>query len=220
VAAQRVDHFVANSQHIQQRIRHCYRRVSTLIYPPVNTGNGYLADHHDDYYLSVGRLTHTKRLDLLINACNKLGRRLLIAGEGREETRLKAIAGPTVEFLGRVSDANLSTLYANSRAFLFAADEDFGIVAVEAQSYGRPVIAYAHGGSLETIRVDDATGRSDTGVFFAEQTVDSAVGAILRFEVREGTFVPRDVQQHAQQFDVVVFAEKLRTFVSHIMENK
>ena len=111
-------------------------------------------------------LVHAKRLDILIEACNRLKRRLVIAGEGREEKRLKAIAGPTVEFLGRVSDDCLHGLYAHCRALLFAADEDFGIVPVEAQSYGRPVIAYGHGGSLETVRVADDQGRSDTGAVF------------------------------------------------------
>ena len=160
-ASQRVDEFVANSRNIAERIRKYYRRDSTVIYPPVDTKKGFLADTHDDYYLSVGRLTAIKRIDLLIAACNHLGRRLVIAGSGREEKRLKAMAGPTIEFPGRVSDQQLSELYAHCRAFLFAANEDFGIVPVEAHSYGRPVIAYGKGGSLETVvPVDDRFGRN------------------------------------------------------------
>ncbi len=213
-AAQRVDHFIANSMHIAQRIHKYYRRDSSVIYPPVNTGLGYIAEHCAcDYYLSVSRLTEMKHMDLLIKACNKLNRRLLIAGAGREERNLKNLAGPTIEFLGRVTDADLSTLYANCRAFLFAADEDFGIAPVEAQAFGRPVIAFGHGGSLETVRTNDPDGRSDTGVFFPEQTVESIMDGIKCFEAKENSFIPKEIQRHAGQFDTSVFVRKMRQFV-------
>jgi glycosyltransferase involved in cell wall biosynthesis len=213
VAAQRPDRLIANSKHIQQRIRKYYHRDSDVIYPPVNTGHGYVSGKYDDYYLAVGRLVHAKRLDLLIEACNLLKRRLVIAGEGREEKRLKSIAGPTVEFLGRVSDERLRGLYAHCRALVFAADEDFGIVPVEAQSYGRPVVAYGHGGSLETVRVADPEGESDTGVLFPRQTVESAVEGIQEFELREGEFSPADIRNHASMFDTSVFTHKMRVLV-------
>ena len=213
LAAQRPDRLIANSKHIQRRIRKYYHRDSDVIYPPVNTGQGYLSGNYDDYYLAVGRLVHAKRLDLLIEACNLLKRRLVIAGEGREEKRLKSIAGPTVEFLGRVSDDRLGGLYAHCRALVFAADEDFGIVPVEAQSYGRPVIAYGHGGSLETVRVADSEGNSDTGVLFPCQTVEAAVEGIQEFESREGEFSPADIRNHASMFDTSVFVRKMRDLV-------
>jgi glycosyltransferase involved in cell wall biosynthesis len=178
---------------------------------------GYLADRHDDYYLSLSRLDRDKRIDLAILACNRLKRRLLIVGTGRDEKRLKAIAGPTIEFLGRVPDEDLPGLYAHCRAFLFAADEDFGIAPVEAQAFGRPVIAYGHGGSLETVRVGDPEGRSDTGVFFSEQTAESVVSGILCFEDQEGKFIPSEIQQHARQFDTSVFVEKVRQLVAASM---
>lgn len=219
-AAQRVDYFVANSRYIQDRISKVYRRESTVIYPPVDTANGYICDQRGDYYLSVGRLAATKKLALLIHACNRLQRRLLIAGTGVEERRLRAIAGPTIEFLGRVPDADLPRLYAECRAFLFAADEDFGIVPVEAQSYGRPVIAYGHGGVLETVRVNSKDGASDTGVFFAEQTVDSVVDGIQRFEAREDSFVPQEIQNHARQFDVSVFLDSVKQFVDGVVAQR
>ena len=130
-AAQRVDHFIANSRYIANRIHKYYRRDSTVIYPSVDTSKGYIADRRDDYYLSVGRLNRTKRLDLLIKACNQLGRRLVISGWGPEEHRLKSLAGPTIEFVGRVPDTQLPALYAHCRALLFAADEDFGIVRLK-----------------------------------------------------------------------------------------
>jgi len=216
-AAQRVDHFVANSRYVQRRIQKYYRRESPVIYPPVDTGKGYVSKNHDDYYLWVGRLTATKRVDLLVSACTRLGRRLVVAGAGREYKRLKAMAGPTVEFLGRVPGDQLPDFYANCRALLFAADEDFGIVPVEAQSYGRPVIAYGHGGSLETVRVNDLAGRPDTGRFFAEQTVESVMDGINRFERDEYRFEPIAIRRHSLQFDTAIFIKKIRRFADAAM---
>ena len=220
LAAQRPDRLIANSKFIQERIQKYYRRDADIIYPPVDTSEGYISDTYDDYYLSVGRLVHAKRLEVLIEACNRLKRRLLIAGEGREAKHLKSIAGPTIEFLGRVSDDQLHSLYAHCRALLFAADEDFGIVPVEAQSYGRPVIAYGHGGSLETVRVADSQGRSDTGVLFSRQTVESAVEGIQEFELREAEFSPAEIRKHACTFDRSVFTRKMRDLVSQLTERK
>ena len=220
LAAQRPDKLIASSHYIQHRIQKYYQRNSDVIYPPVDTYKGYLADRQDDYYLSVGRLVHAKRTEVLIEACSRLKKRLLIAGEGREEQRLKSIAGPTVEFLGRVSDARLRVLYAECRALLFAAEEDFGIVPVEAQSYGRPVIAYGHGGALETVRVADSRGRSDTGVLFSRQTVESVMEGIQEFELRENEFSPRDILNHAAMFDMSVFGKKFLELVEHSMQEK
>jgi glycosyltransferase involved in cell wall biosynthesis len=217
VAAQRIDKIVANSRYTQARIRKCYRRESTVIYPPVDTSAGYIASSTSDYYLSTGRLHPAKRIDLLIEACNKMSRRLVIAGTGPEEKRLKAMAGPTVEFVGRVSDQQLRGLYANCRAFLFAAEEDFGIVPIEAQSYGRPVIAYGYGGSLETVRVRDPLGKSDTGIHFGCQSVSSLVEGIKRFEADEHRFISVDIQQHARQFDESVFFGRFSQCVVDVM---
>jgi len=211
LAAQRVDHFIANSAYIAQRIRTYYRRESTVIYPPVDTSPAYISKETADYYLSVGRLTHTKRLDLIVEACNRLGRLLVIAGSGKEERRLKAMAGPTVRFLGRVADQDLPALYARCRAFLFAADEDFGIAPVEAQSFGRPVIAYGHGGVLETVRGVDVD--HPTGIFFPEQTTESVIVGIRQFEEIEDQFVPSFIRTHSQKFDTTVFAAAIRRFV-------
>lgn len=219
-AAQRVDSFVANSWYIAARVRKYFRRESTVIYPPVDTSQGYISDTNDDYYLSVGRLVPAKHIDLLIGACNLMKRRLLIAGTGREEGRLKAIAGSTIEFLGFVPDRDIPELYARSRACLFAADEDFGIVPVEAQSYGRPVIAYGHGGSLETVRVGGTDGQGDTGIFFSEQTMESLADGIRRFEACESSFRPVDIQNHAAQFDTPTFVNKMRDFVDNAMRGR
>ncbi len=213
VDAQRVTQFIANSEYVKKRISHFYRRDSIVIYPPVNTSSGYIADRTDDYYLSAGRLVGTKRIEILIEACNRLGRRLLIVGAGRESDRLRAIAGPTIEFTGRVSDEQLWDYYARCRAFLFAAEEDFGIVPLEAQACGRPVIAYGRGGSLETVRVGDRIGSQDTGVFFDRQDPESVIEAILRFESKEHSFSPREIQKHAKQFDKATFKSRMRDVI-------
>jgi glycosyltransferase involved in cell wall biosynthesis len=217
VAAQRVDYLIANSRYVARRIRKYYRREPAVIYPPVNAVEGFLSGGQDDYYLSVGRLIKNKRIDVLIRACNQLKRRLVIVGEGRDEKALKAIAGPTIEFLGRVSSDELGKLYSRCRAFLFSSDEDFGIVSVEAQSFGRPVIAYGRGGSLETVRVDDSEGRLDTGLLFPEQTPQCLAEAIRGFESQEQRFVPSVIREHALSFDVSVFKEKISEFVSLAM---
>lgn len=212
-AMQRVDKVIANSNYIAGRVRQYFRRDSTVIYPPVHMGESVATGSGGAYYLSVCRLEKQKRIDILIHACNRLKRQLKIAGVGKEEKFLKAIAGPTIEFLGWVPNEQLPTLYANSKAFLFAADEDFGIAPVEAQSYGRPVIAYGHGGSLETVRVDDPEGRCDTGVFFPEQTIDSLIDAMRCFEVSESAFLAGEIQHHARKFCSSIFIERFRNLV-------
>jgi glycosyltransferase involved in cell wall biosynthesis len=224
-AAQRVDHFIAISNYVAARIRKYYRRESKIIYPPVNTSKSFLASKHEDYYLAIGRLVPYKRTDILIEACRKLGRRLVIAGDGPEMKQLKKTPVKDVEFLGEVDEAQLRTLYAQCRALLFAADEDFGLVPLEAQSYGRPVIAFGKGGSLETVAGaytpihERKPGNNGpiTGVFFEEQTADSLAKAILSFESSEEIFVPEDIQLHARKFDTLVFVDKMRNYIDGVM---
>jgi glycosyltransferase involved in cell wall biosynthesis len=223
-AAQRVDHFIANSHYVAARIGKYYRRKSTVIHPPIDTSNGYLANKHGDYYLAVGRLVPYKRTDILIDACRKLGRKLVIVGEGPERKKLEKYSPKEVEFLGGLNDSELGTAYAHCRALLFAADEDFGMVPLEAQSYGRPVIAFGKGGSLETVRgiFDPNHGQianedtAVTGLFFREQTADSLAEAILSFESSEDVFIPLDIQLHARKFDTSVFLDRMRKYIKHV----
>jgi len=219
IGAQRVDHIVANSRYIAERIHACYKRKSTVIYPPVDTSIGFVAETTDDYYLAVGRLSHTKRLDLLIRTCNQLERRLVIVGVGRQIENLKKLAGPTIEFLGHVSNELLHSLYSRCRALVFAANEDFGIVPVEAQSFGRPVIAFGCGGSLETVLAGDGNDAPRTGIHFLEQTVESLRDAILRFEEHEQDFDPIVIQRHARTFDSQVFRQRMRALVESAVED-
>jgi glycosyltransferase involved in cell wall biosynthesis len=225
-AAQRVDHFIANSKYVAGRIRKYYRRDSTVIHPPINTAQAFLASKPEDYYLAVGRLVPYKRTDILIDACTKLDRKLVIVGDGPEMKRLQKRSARNVEFLGEVDEARLRNIYAECRALLFAADEDFGMVPLEAQSYGRPVIAFGKGGSLETVVGHEQIGRENsqemdgiTGIFFDEQTADSLAQAIASFEACEENFVPEQIQFHARKFDTTVFVERLRNFVECVMVN-
>jgi glycosyltransferase involved in cell wall biosynthesis len=212
-AAQRVDVLIANSQYIADRIRKYYGRDSVVIYPPVNTNRGFISPLQGDYYLTVSRLAALKRTEIIVQACTALNRRLLVAGTGEEMNRLKAMAGPTVEFLGFVEEARLSELYSQCRAFLFAAEEDFGIAPVEAQMYGRPVIALGRGGALESVKgwtgnKHNAVNRS-TGILFEQQTSDSLVRAIKLFESVERDFDPEYIRSVARRFDTSVFSDHM-----------
>ncbi len=218
-AAQRVDYFVANSNYVAERISQYYRRESTVIYPPVVLQSGPISTTHENFYLSVCRLTETKRVDLLVEACKRLNRRLVVVGDGRHAGALQKLAGPTIEFRGRVSNQDLDQLYRGCRALLFAANEDFGIVPVEAQGYGRPVIAYGHGGSLETIVADgqvDSQGLpiASTGVLFPKQTVDCVCEAILRYEATEHCFHSASIRAHAEKFADKEFAKQLIALIA------
>jgi glycosyltransferase involved in cell wall biosynthesis len=220
-AAQRVTHFIANSEYVGRRISHYYRRASTVIHPPIDTANGFIGEGPEDYYLAVGRLVSYKRTEILIEACNKLGRQLRIVGDGPEMKKLRSIAGPTIRFLGKMGASDLWHTYAHCRALLFAADEDFGMVSLEAQACGRPVIAFGKGGSLETVRGYPERGMRHpvkeceaTGIFFYEQSADAVAAAILRLEAVESQFSPQVIQRHARQFDTSVFIDKIRRYVS------
>jgi glycosyltransferase involved in cell wall biosynthesis len=215
-AAQRVTHFIANSRYVAGRIQRNYARPSEVIHPPIDTSRGFLADGARDYYLAAGRLVPYKKTEVLIQACNKLGRRLRVAGVGPELDRLRRMAGPTIEFVGRLNVLELWDAYAHCRALLFVADEDFGMVPLEAQACGRPVIAYGKGGSLETV-LGQADMDPATGVFFDQQTPESVIEAIQKFEARETQFEPEAIQAHARLFDTSVFKVRMIQFLSRVV---
>jgi glycosyltransferase involved in cell wall biosynthesis len=217
-AAARVDYFVANSQNVAARIFKHYRRRATVIHPPVMVGAGYISPEVGDYYLVVSQLVSYKRVDLAIEACNRLRRPLRIIGEGEEYARLRSLAGPTVRFLGHLADQEVREHYARCRALLFPGEEDFGIVPVEVQSFGRPVIAFGRGGALETVvggfPTDSYAAESSTGVFFAEQSAESLAEAIRFFESNETRFSPAFIRQHAERFDVSRFKSEMGAFIN------
>ena len=226
-AAQRIDGFIANSEVC---CRPGTQVLSAREYSHLSAG-GYeqrlVAERREDFYLSVGRLDASKRVDLVIEACNQLGRKLRIAGTGPEESALRELAGSTIEFLGRVGEAELKAKYASCRALLFAADEDFGLVSVEAQAHGRPVIAFGRGGSLETVRgvcadeihaADPALCAANyTGVFFSIQSALSLAEAMLGFERIEECFDPCTIHKHARRFDREQFVGEMHRFVEEQM---
>jgi glycosyltransferase involved in cell wall biosynthesis len=206
-AADGVDHFVAISAAVQERIKRCYGRDAVIIFPPVHTERYRPADAPPgDYYLVVSRLIPYKRIDLAVQACNALGRRLIVVGEGRDRAALERLAGPTVQFTGRLPDTELAGLLAGCRAFLFPGCEDFGIAPVEAQAAGRPVIAFAGGGALDTV-VDGVTG-----VLFNEQSAEALVAAMQRLETLD--WDAWHIHRHAQQFGVARFQREIRAFVA------
>ena len=208
-----VDGFVAISQHIAERIRRVYGRSADVIHPPVDTARFRPAARPDDFYLVVAALVPYKRIDLAVAAANRLRRRLLVVGSGPEARRLRAQAGPTVEFVGWRPDAEVADLYARCRAVLFPAVEDYGIVPLEAAAAGRPTIALARGGALETMIGLGRLDAAPTAVFFDEQSEDALTQAILEFEAAEHRFDPAALRARALEFDTAVFRRRLREYL-------
>jgi len=208
--ADRVDHFVAISDEVASRIGRHYGRSAEVVYPPVDV-DAFAPSGREpgDYYLVVSRLVAYKRIDLAIAAANRLGRRLIVVGDGPERKRLAALAGPTVELRGWRSDEEIRELYAGCRAFVFPAFDDFGIAPVEAQAAGRPVIAFGRGGATETVV------RGKTGVFFDAQEVAAVIEAMLTLEREE--FDPRDCRRNAERFDRRAFRRGLRASIDRYL---
>jgi glycosyltransferase involved in cell wall biosynthesis len=206
-SAARVDHFIANSPVVAERIQKYYRRDAIVIPPPVEASR-FTFDptiQPEDYFLIVCRLIPYKRIDLAIEACNRLHLPLVIIGNGRDEERLKKMAGPTIRFTGRLSDEEVLHYYAHCRAFLFPGEDDFGITPLEAQASGRPVIAYGVGGALASV-IDGSTG-----VFFHEQSVDSLASVLATFD--EHSFDTQVIRNHALEFDMPRFRRRIVQFI-------
>jgi glycosyltransferase involved in cell wall biosynthesis len=215
--AERVTHFIAISRTVQQRILECYGRTSEVIYPPVDTDfYSPAAMPREDYYLAVSAFAPYKRIDLAIDACNCLGRHLVIIGEGQDEVRLRGLAGPTVRFLGWQSDAVIRDHFRRCRALLFPGEEDFGIVPVEAQACGTPVIAFGRGGATET--VVPLGGRHDpTGVWFEQQTVDCLIDAMAGFEAHSADFAHSVARKQALRFNPHRFADEFFAYLDSFL---
>jgi len=204
-AAAGVDRFIAISQAVARRIKDVYHRESVIIYPPVNTGYYSVSGSEGSYYLVVSRLRGYKRIDLAVAAFTSLKLPLVIAGSGDMESELRKKAGPNIKFAGRLSDAELKELYKNCKAVIFPGEEDFGIVPLEAQAAGKPVIAFKSGGALDTI-ID-----GKTGVFFETQTVSSLSEAVSKLE--SITFNSEEIRKNALRFDKGIFKIKLKEYI-------
>ncbi|MFW5652428.1 MAG: glycosyltransferase, partial [Planctomycetota bacterium] len=194
VSASRVNEFVTNSHYIANRIKKCYNRNATVIYPPVDIDKFSISDRKENYFITLSRLVPYKRIDILIEAFKRLKLKLLIVGDGPSRKKLEKLASPEIEFLGYVPQPQLTDLLSKARAFLFCAEEDFGVVNVEAQACGIPVIAYGRGGALETVV------ENKTGLFFKKRTVESVVEKVQEFIRIEDQFDPALIRKNAEKF--------------------
>jgi glycosyltransferase involved in cell wall biosynthesis len=210
--ARQIDRFLANSRCVQERIWECYGRPSTVIYPPVDVDRFSVVPQPENYYLVLSRLIGYKRIDLAIEAFNQLGERLIIIGDGPDRSRLEALAGPSISFLGRISDNEINRYLERCRALIFPGLEDFGIAAVEAQACGRPVIAFAAGGALETVVP------GETGCLFEEQTLDSLVDAVS--QSKGVTWSTERIRANALNFSRNIFLEKMRAVIGSAFQER
>lgn len=209
----KVDQLIANSTVVRSRIKEFYGMDSQIIFPPVDiTRFSINREGTDDYYLVVSRLVSYKRLDLAIKACSKAGKNLVVIGDGPDRNRLEAMAGPSVKFMGRLSDREVVCYMQRCKAFLFPGLEDFGITPLEINACGRPVVAFRGGGALDTIRP------GVNGVFFEEPTVESLLKGIQALETCE--WDPQIIRKHAETFNETVFMEKLHTIITYVLQKK
>ena len=207
-----VDHYIANSHFIARRIWKVYRRESTVIYPPVDVEGFSLRASKEPFYLTASRLMPYKKIPAIVEAFRALpDRKLVVVGDGTEMKRVKAVAGPNVEVLGYQSSAVLKDLMQRAKAFIFAAEEDFGITPVEAQACGTPVIAFGRGGAVETVRGPEHP--QPTGLFFNRQEPQAIADAVLAFERNQDRILPGDCRENALRFSTQVFRDTYSRFV-------
>ncbi|MFV5926569.1 glycosyltransferase family 4 protein [Klebsiella aerogenes] len=208
-----VDHFIANSHFIARRIKKVYGREADVIYPPVDVNRFLLNEAKEDYYFTASRLVPYKRIDLIVEAFSHMpNRKLVVVGDGPEMQKIKSKATANIEILGYQSNEVMQEHMRNAKAFVFAAEEDFGITPVEAQSCGTPVIAFGKGGSLETVRpfgVDNPTG-----ILFDKQDIASVIDAVQKFETMQDQILPNDCRAHALKFSTERFNQEISDYVN------
>jgi glycosyltransferase involved in cell wall biosynthesis len=214
-----VDHFIANSDFIARRVWKVYRRAADVIHPPVDLSGFRLTPDKGDYFLTASRLVPYKRADLVVEAFARLpDKRLVVIGDGPELERIRRLATPNVTVTGFLPAAEMRAYMEHARAFVFAAEEDFGIVMVEAQACGTPVIAYGRGGAQEVIR--DLDHAMPTGLHFVEQSVDSLIDALERFEDAADRFDPVDCRRNAERFGQARFRAQLAQVIADQLEDR
>ena len=230
--SRRVNHFIANSRHVQKRIKKYYNQEAAIIHPPVDTGlfTPDTNEEKENYFLIVSAFAPYKRLDLAVNAFNQLNLPFFVIGEGQDAKRLKEMAKTNIHFEGWLDNTQIRSYFARCRAFIFCGEEDFGITLLEAQAMGRPVIALGRGGALETVVPDSQSWKLETGidkiatskptgVFFYEQTPEALIKAIQHFESIESQFDANAIRTHAQKFNVSVYTERMKTFIEKKLAN-
>lgn len=207
--ANRPDHFIANSAYIGRRIRKVYNREATVIYPPVDVESFALTPQKENFYLAASRLVAYKKTDIIVEAFARMpDKKLIIIGEGPDISKLKAKATPNVTLLGYQPFAVLKDYMQRAKALVFAAEEDFGIIPVEAQACGTPVIAYGKGGATETVL------NGETGILFQQQTASAIEQAVRRFEQIAPNFSPQAIRQNAERFSQDIFREQIKSFIA------
>jgi glycosyltransferase involved in cell wall biosynthesis len=207
-ASRQPDHFVANSRVVAERIRRAYDRSAEVIHPPIDIDRFHAVDEQEDYYVVLARLISYKRIDLAVRACSERDKKLVVIGAGPDRENLQSMAGPSVTFLGRASDAQVEYVVSRCRALLFPGEEDFGMAPLEVAAAGRPTIAYRAGGALETI-IENVTG-----LFFDQQTPEHLGDALERFERQEWS--SEALRRHSESFSVEVFQDRFRAFLRRI----
>lgn len=213
VSADRIDKLICNSNFVAKRIQKYYRKDATVINPPVAVNNFYVSHVQKDYFLMVGRLIAYKRHDIAIEAFNKMGLKLKIIGRGPEMKRLKKMAKPNIEFLGRVEEKDLPKYYAECQAFIFPQEEDFGIVAIEALASGRPLIAYRGGDIPEHME------EGKMGIFFDEQKAEKIIEAVKKFQAEK--YDPGYIRSKALKFDKEIFKARMMKYIyKAVLEQK
>ena len=213
ISANRVDYFIANSQHTARRIWRCYRRQAEVIYPPVNVEKFLFKSQKQDFYLTVCRLVSYKKISLIVRAFNQLGRRLIVIGSGGELSLLRDLAGSNVKIMGWQPEEVVVQYMSEAKGFIYAACEDFGMALVEAQACGTPVIAYGVGGATETVLDMRKYPDSATGLLFPEQTEKALMEAVEFFESSQGYFQPEIIRKQADNFSQTVFKKHYLSFV-------
>ena len=211
-----VDYFIANSKFIARRIKKVYGREAEVIYPPVDVDAYHLCEQKEDFYLTASRMVPYKKIKLIVEAFNEMpDKKLVVIGNGPDFAKTKAIAGANIEMMGYQPFEVLKEKMQKAKAFVFAAEEDFGITPVEAQACGTPVIAYGKGGALETVRGLDK--ENPTGLFFELQTVDSIVNAVKRFEQEGYKITAENCRKNAEKFGTRIFSRDFGAFISKII---
>jgi len=212
-AASRIHQFAAISNAVSRRIMDAYQRDTCIVYPPVEVDRFVPAPTREKFFITVTRLVPHKRIEILVKTFSELNLPLVVIGDGPELPHLMKIAGPTIQFLGYQSDEKVAELLGKARGFVCATEEDFGIAMVEAQAAGCPVIAYGRGGALETVI------NGTTGIFFSEQSVESLIDALQRFERMHSDFQISQLVENAKRFDKECFKVKFREFVQSAKTN-
>jgi glycosyltransferase involved in cell wall biosynthesis len=212
VSANRVDHYIANSKYIANRIEKTYRRRADVIYPPVDVDRFTLCTDKQDFYLAVSRMVPYKNIGFIVNAFSHIPKKkLVVIGDGPEYKTIKSHAPKNVELLGYQPDSVLNDYLGKAKAFIFAAEEDFGILPVEAQACGTPVIAYGRGGALETVT------HGISGILFADLDIESFIDAIRIFERQEKAFRPDSIRNGVKKFSVNRFKEEFKSYIEHLI---